>query len=286
MSTPARYAEAAASSVQSTALVPVSTALVPVVGDRARIEVSPGVPKPVNAHRFFYALGYLGLVAIVVGAWTTAAQGGEWFALFPIGIIFVGLGGFGVLIHTLFRPNERKVRHLLLALASLGVVAASVPLLQRISREVHAAAMIPRLQPLADEVLRDARIRDLGTAGPDRVALNGFHGQLSGGDGWMGGLDDGTNQPAVLADILARDGISRGELQAYLDRLERAGVNAVERGDGRLLFTPAGQSSHWLLHVPPGATIPRPGTPLMNDLARWHADPLGGGWYLVMPGER
>lgn len=286
MSTQARYAEAAASSVPSTALVPVSTALVPVVGDRARIEVSPGAPKPVNAHRFFYVLGYLGLVAIVAAAWTTAVQGGAWYALFPIGIIFVGLGGLGVLIHTLYRPNERKVRHLLLALASVGVVAASAPLLQRIAREVHATAMISRLQPLADEVLRDARIVNVGTSGTDRVALNGFNGQLSGSDGWMGGLDDGTNQPAVLADILERDGISRGELQTYMDKLERAGANAVERADGRLLFTPAGQNSHWLLHVPPGVAIPRPGTRLTNELGRWHADPLGGGWYLVLPGDR
>jgi hypothetical protein len=283
VSTQARYAEAAASSVQSTALVPVSTALVPVVGDRPRIEVSPGPPKPVNAHRFFYVLGYLGLVAIVAGTWTTAVQGGAWYALFPIGIIFVGLGGLGVLIHTLYRPNERKVRHLLLALASLGVVAASAPLLQRISREVHAAAMIPRLQPLADEVLRDVRIRDLGRAGPDRVSLNGFNGPLTGSDGWLDGLP---NQPELLAGILARDGISRGELQAYLGKLERAGVNAVEWVDGRLLLTPADGGNHWLLYVPPGAALPRPGTRLTNHLVRWHADPLGGGWYLVLPGER
>lgn len=254
--------------------------LVAFAGDRKpRTEGSAGAPKPVNAHRFFYTLGYLGLVPVTAAGWVGAFNSERMYALYVVGALFVGLGGFGVLIHTLFRPNERKVRHLLLALASLALVAASAPLVGRIAREVYATSMILRLQPLAEEVLRDARIRNVGAAENGWVRVNGFRGPAHGDGGFIEGQD---RSAVALADVLARDGISLSELHAYLDRLERAGIAEVERVDGRVLFEVAGVDHQWLLYVPPGRALPRAGTPLKEGLTRWHADPLGGGWYLVL----
>jgi hypothetical protein len=260
-----------------------SLALVPMVGDRApRIEASPGVPKPVNAHRFFYVLGYLGLVPIFAAGWVGAFYVGATHALYPIGIFFVGLGGFGVLIHTFFRPNERKIRHLLLAIASLVLVIASGGPVRGIAREVHAASMASRLQPLAEALARDARIRNVGMAG-EHVRLNGFHGRGRGDDGWL----EGPGQPkTTLGSVLARDQISRGELQAYTDGLNRAGISDAERTPAGILFTPAQRYDTRLLYLPPGQALPAAHTLVVDSSTGWYSEPLGGGWYVVLSGVR
>jgi hypothetical protein len=269
------------------ALAPASPALsltlVPMVGDRVpRIEVSPGAPKPVNAHRFFYVLGYLGLVPLFAAGWVGAFHVQVMYALFPIGLFFVGLGGFGVLIHTLFRPNERKIRHLLLAIASLVLVLASGIPVRSIAREVHAASLASRLQPLAEALARDGRIRNVGLAG-EHVRLNGFQGWGPGDDGWL----EGPGQPrTTLGGVLARDRISRSALQAYTDGLNRAGISDARRTAGGILFTPAQTYDIKLLYVPPGRALPAAHALVVKSSLGWYSEPLGGGWYLVLSGVR
>ena|GEM_PF-6071345 len=259
-------------------------ALATTVGDRVpRIEVSRRGEPRVNAHCFFFGLGYLGLVVIVAGAWAQASNT-DAVTLFGLGGLCVGLGGFGVLVHTLWKPNDRKVRHLLLAIASLVLVVASVAPVGRVSREVHAAALVPGLQPLADAVLRDARIRKVGVSGNGEVTLNGFHGPRQGSGGWMEGPEP-IPSPIALDEVLARDGISRRELDAYVHRLEAARVAQVARAEDHVLFSPRNVSGHRLLYVRPGTALPPPSA-LLDDYAHWRSQPLGGGWYLVLRGRR
>src|SRR5687768_1416865 len=154
----ARYAEATLP--VSDAVTP-SMALVPVARDDGGPRLATaGATKPTNAHRLFYGLGYAGLVLIWAGTWLGGFVGFVGFEI--VGVMFVGLGGFGVLIHTLYKPNERKVRHLLLALASLALTVAALPVVSRISREMYATAAVVRLQPLAEALAKDARIREIG----------------------------------------------------------------------------------------------------------------------------
>jgi hypothetical protein len=94
------------------------------------------VEPPANAHRLFFALGYAGVALIWTSMWLggLVGNGSETFAI--VGVMFTALGGFGVFIHTAWKPNERKVRHLLLALATLALTIASFPLVERVSREM------------------------------------------------------------------------------------------------------------------------------------------------------
>lgn len=240
--------------------------------------IEGGAPVPVNAHRLFYALGYLGLGLIVAGGWAGAITTRDAAGVFAVAAMFIGLGGLGVLVHTLYRPNERKVRHLLLAAAALALAIVSTPLVRGVAREVRAAALIHRLQPLADALARDARVREVGRD-RGRVVLNGYYGPEHGPGGAIR-----VSQPAELDDVLARDGIARGELTAYLAALDRAGMREADRTDTFVAFTPAGPSPLRLMYVAPGHAIPGPGVAL-DDHSRWRSRPLGGGWYLVLKVE-
>ncbi|HEU4884443.1 MAG TPA: hypothetical protein VFT45_19455, partial [Longimicrobium sp.] len=144
MSTPGRYAQAV---VQPVSAVPAtSTALVPVVNDVGPRLVAAGSEQPVNAHRFFFAMGYVGFAVLWAAMWLEGLMGPRMAGLYILGAMGIALGGFGILIHTLYRPNERKVRHLLLAIGSLALtLAASVPV-ERTSREMYAMAAVSRLQ--------------------------------------------------------------------------------------------------------------------------------------------
>ena len=132
--------------------------------------------------------------------------------------MFTGLGGFGVFIHTLERPNERKVRHLLLALATLGLTAASYPLVERVSREIYATAATARLQPLADALAKDAPAsarsasRTTAWCSTTTTGLEDHSSPTSGGHGVQ-----------VLADALVRDGISRRGVPGVPAAPERRG---------------------------------------------------------------
>ncbi|MBW3570028.1 MAG: hypothetical protein KY467_02870 [Gemmatimonadetes bacterium] len=267
MSTPTRYAEAALAPADGRPV------FAPLVRDRA---AAPGPETPVNAHRVFYGMGYAGLVLVWAGVWLEGLAAGPFEFVLVIGIMFVALGGFGVVIHTLWKPNERKVRHLLLALAALGLTIAAVPLVNRIAGQMYAAAAADRLQPLAEALAKDTRIHAVGAAN-GRVILNGYHGPEHGPE--RTGRD---RNERVLADVLARDGITRSELQAYLRRMERAGVEKAERTAWMVAFSPSGRSDLRLVYVLPGQPL-LPAHQWGAGWNGWHSEPLGGAWYMMLP---
>jgi hypothetical protein len=192
----------------------------------------------------------------------------------------VGIGGFGVLIHTLYKPNERKVRHLLLALASLALTVAALPLVTSISREMYATAAVNRLQPLADALAKDARIREIGVFFNGQLIFNGYHGPAHG----IGSMEGQTGE-FLLADVLARHGLSREEHDAYQRRLDHVGMARAERTGSTVAFLPDGPSGPWLLYVVPGHALP-PSRALLVDGGTWYSQPLGGPWYMVLNGAR
>lgn len=278
MSTPAGYAQAVAQPVSAPPST--STALVPIVRDSGPRLAPPSVQKPTNAHRLFYGIGYGGLVLIWIGVWLGGFLGPNLEILWMFGVMFVGLGGFGILIHSLYRPNERKVRHLLLALASLAVTVAAIPLVQRITREVYATAAVDRLQPLAHALAQDARIREIGVL-HGRVLLNGYAGPEYG----PGGSIDRQPGEHLLDEVLARDGISREEYLAYQRSLREVEMERAQRTASTVAFAPAGPSGPWLLYVVPGHALP-PAHALLDDSGSYYSEPLGGAWYMVRHGRR
>lgn len=276
MSTPARYAEAA---VQPVSVAPAtSTALVPVTAGLGPRPVSQHEEPPPNAHRLFYALGYAGVALIWTSMWLGGfvGNGTETFAI--LGAMFTGLGGFGVFIHTVWKPNERKVRHLLLAVATLALTVASYPLVERVSREMYATAAVVRLQPLAEALAQDARVGDIGIVGAS-VMLNGYVGPEFG----SGSLE--RQEGVTLAEVLSRDGISPEEYQAHQRRLRAAGVHRARRNASTVAFHPGGRRGLWLLYVIPGHALP-PAHALLDEDGSYHSEPLGGPWYMVLDGPR
>lgn len=276
MSMPAQHAEPM---LPAPAVFPASTALVPV----ARDDVGPrlataGASKPTNAHRLFYGLGYAGLILIWAGTWLSGFVGFVGFEI--VGVMFVGLGGFGVLIHTLYKPNERKVRHLLLALASLALTVAALPLVSHISREIYATAAVNRLQPLAEALAKEERIREIGHSSVGHVTFNGFYGPEHGP-----GSMEGQKGEFLLADVLARDGISREEYQAYQRRLDQVGMASAQRTGSTVAFLPDGPDEPWLLYVVPGHALPHARS-LLHEGSTYYSQPLGGPWYMVLNGAR
>lgn len=254
-------------------------ALVPVVGDRApRIHVSPGPQRPANAHRLFFALWYLAMALFAGAAWVQVLSFDAQMALTVLGGLFAALGGLGVVIHTLWQPSERKLRHALAAAAALVLTLASAGPLRHVSTQMVATSRVARLQPLAEALARDARIRNIGVVGDDRVRLNGFQGPWQGDGGWIEGPYPAP--PSTLAEILARDGVALAELRAYTDGLDGAGMSEAERSGGRVTFTYAYNLN--LLYVPAGVAPPDPRR-LVDDSTRWRSEPLGGGWYLLQP---
>jgi hypothetical protein len=273
VSAPARYA---AATLPTAAPGP---ALVPVAGDRApRIHVSPGPQKPVNVHRLFFTLWYLSLTLFAGAAWVQVLSFDAYMTLTVLGGLFAALGGFGVVIHALWQPSERKLRHALAAGAALALSLASAGPLRHVSTQMFATSRVARLQPLAEALARDAAIRNVGVAGEDQVRLNGFQGPWQGDGGWLEGSSPAPS--ATLSEILARDGIAYAELRAYADALRRAGMGEAERSGGRVTFTYAYNLK--LLYVPTGVSLPDPRR-LVDRRSRWRTEPLGGGWYLLQP---
>ncbi|HEX2206550.1 MAG TPA: hypothetical protein VHG93_02650 [Longimicrobium sp.] len=268
MSTPVPQAEAPAAATLALA------------GDRGPRLVPAAREKPVNAHVLFFVLGYSGLVLIWAGEWLAGFLGGEYRAFQAIGMLLTGLGGFGVVIHTLWKPNERKVRHLLLALAALALTGASLPLVQRLAREMSAAAAVVRLQPLTGALEHDTRIHRIGFS-RFRVTINGYYGPETG----TGSLD-GKRDASTLPEALARYGISPSECQVYRRMMERAGVGTASRTRATLAFDARGPHDAMLVYVLPGHAPPPPGYALTEDDIRWYTEPLGGSWYMARRGER
>jgi hypothetical protein len=269
---PGRYAQAV---VQPDSAMPVaSTALVPVSVDRAPRPVVQ--EKPVNAHWFFYGIGYSGLALLWAAMLLDVFVGPGVAGLYVFAWMGIVLGGFGIFIHTVYKPNERKVRRLLLAIGSLVLTGLATAPVEHITREMYATAAVGRLQPLAEALAKDARIQEIG-AGGGRVTLNGYYGPEQG----YGRID---REDAVLDDVLARDGISRGEHQAYQKQLRRAGVDRAQRTASTVAFTSVGFSRPWLVYVMPGHALP-PGHALLDDEGTYHSQPLGGPWYMVLSGR-
>lgn len=253
-----------------------SMALVPLTVDRAPPRPASPPAKPGNAHRFFYAIGYAGLALLTLGTAMGPRSEGAMLACYALGAPALGLGGMGVLLHTVYRPSMRKLRQALGAVAALVLTAAAQVPVARAAEEVHAAASIARLQPLADELARDGRIRSIGRRTAGFIELNGYRGRLDGSDRVQ--VDGGTS--ATLAELLRRDGISRLELVRLLNRLDRAGVRRVDVGAGYVALDREDVGSS-LLYVRPGQPLPPPGTHMLERGA-WRTQPLGGGWYLLL----
>lgn len=261
--------------------VPVrSTALVPVIGDGRMRQVPAAPQEPANVHRFFFGLGYAGLPLIWAGAVAGSVAGDGYAVLAGFGAIFVGLGGVGVVIHTLWKPNERKVRHLLLALASLALTLLSLVPARPMAREMYATAAVTRLEPLAATLANDARIRHIGVSFNQNVMLNGYFGS-----GFGMGRVNGKDGEHTLESVLERDGITRAEFDAYQRRLREAGMKEAHRTASTVAFGPSGAGGMMLVYVLPGHALP-PAHALVGDRGYWRSRPLGGSWYMALAGRR
>lgn len=233
--------------------------------------VTPGGPSA--SHRFFYGMGYAALPLLLLAAWLEPMAFDVMAVLAGLAIVMLGIAGLGVIIHVLYHPNERKVRMGLGAVASLALTVLALAPVSRAAREVHAQSAIVRLQPLADELLRNGRIRQIAFPAHDWIELNGFSGRMDTGDPSSSG-------PAVpLAAVLQRDGISRLELVRMRRRMEQAGVSRLEVEAGYVGFRDPGIDAS-LLYVRPGHAPPSPERQLMERM-NWTSQPLGGGWYMI-----
>lgn len=250
-----------------------SMALVPLPRAEAVRSIVPGEDGAApHAHRYFYGMGYAALALIVLGIWMEPANGALGPVPFMLAAPLLGIGGLGVLIHVLYKPRMHKLRMGLGAVASVALTAAAGVPLHRAATEVHAHAAILRLQPLADELLRDGRVRTLALPSGTWIELNGFAGRMDTGDPSTNGSG------LTLAAVLRRDGISRLDLLRMRRRLSQAGVSQVGAGDAYVAFPRPGPGFD-LLYVRPGHAPPPPRTVVLETPIVL-AKPLGGGWYL------
>jgi hypothetical protein len=256
-----------------------SMALVPLAGDRERGIGPPAGSMPRNVHRFFYGLGYAALGMVVLGAWVEPLGGDAGLALFGIAMVCLAFAGLGVLVYTAYKPSVHKVRMMLGAVASLVLTILATEPIGSAAREVHASSAITGLQPVAEQIARDGRIRSIGIPRSEWVELNGFTGSL---DGSTTGY--GMEGPQTLAEVLQRDGISRLELVRLLRGLREADVARVEAGAAYVAFDRTGSVPD-LLYLRPGRPLPLPGTEIL-DRPAWVTRPMGGGWYLFLYGRR
>lgn len=238
-------------------------------------EAQPALAEPANAHVWFYTLGYTGLALILLAAWVGPVNEGATMALLAIGALSVGFGGVGVLIHVLYRPRMDKLRKGLGAVASVALTAAAAFPINNAAREVHASNRIAQLEPLAALVSGTGGLRQMALPSDGWVELNGFRGDIRSSAPVLT-----TDGPALnLAQVLERDGISRGELVRLMAAMEAANVLRVEAGTAHIAFDHPGDAD--LLYVRPGHPLPQPGMEIM-ERARWRTQPLGDGWYLLI----
>ncbi len=254
----------------SLALVRLPHGAVPQVPEAQRAQ-----PEPGHAHAWFYGLGYTGLAMILLAAWVGPVNEGASMALLALGVLSVGFGGVGVLIHVFYRPRMDKLRKGLGAIASVALTAAAVFPINNAAREVHASNRITQLEPLAALVSGTAGVRHIGVPSDGWVELNGFRGDIRSSAPTL--MSGGT--ALNLAQVLERDGISRSELVGLMAALEAANVLEVEAGAAFVAFNHPGDAD--LLYVRPGHPLPQPGTAIM-ERTRWRTQPLGDGWYLLI----
>lgn len=250
-----------------------SLALVPLARDRTPLQpATPASSLPAHLHRWFYGLGYASLVGILLGGWFEHVDGDLSDVFYAMGLLGLAPAGLGVLIHVAYRPSERKLRMGLGAVASLVIaVSATIPL-GRISQEVHAQNWIVRLQPLADDLVRDGRIASLSFTPDGWVEYDGRGGRL---DNVVAEGENGT--PVLMADLLREGGVAPQEMERLRARAAVGGASLVEVRDGYVSF----QSRLGILtYVAPGRVPPPPATPIMEVPRPWRL-PLGGGWSLL-----
>ncbi|HYW10709.1 MAG TPA: hypothetical protein VE871_02100 [Longimicrobium sp.] len=261
--------------VDADVAAPPSTAMALVRLPRADVPAEkPGQPEA-NGHRWFYGLGYTGLGLILCAAWAGPANEAMSAALVALGVLSVGLGGVGVLIHVFYRPRMDKLRKGLGAVASVALTAAAAFPVNNAALEVHASNRIGQLEPLAALVTGTGGVRQIGVPSGGWVELNGFRGDIRSSA--PSSMPDG---PALnLAQVLERDGISRVELVRLTGAMEAAHVLRAEAGAAYVAFDGTGDAD--LLYVRPGHPLPQPGTAIM-DRVRWRTKPLGDGWYLLV----
>ncbi|HEX6036851.1 hypothetical protein [Longimicrobium sp.] len=252
-----------------------SVALVPLRADREPVHPPPpSSDSPPNAHRYFYAMGYAALGMILLGTFFEPRIGGGAAAgLFMPAMMMLGIGGLGVLIHVLYKPSLAKLRKGLGAVAALVLTLVATVPVSRVGREVHASARVARLQPLADDLVRDGRIHRIAVSSGEWVALNDFEGNLKSSS--IASSNAAAGPSRTLYEVLRRDGISRLELVRLMNRLRAAGVSEVGISASAVtLWTETGAD---LLYVRPGQALASAALP-----ERRHTQPLGGGWYLLV----
>ncbi|HLM67762.1 MAG TPA: hypothetical protein VK358_09555 [Longimicrobium sp.] len=255
-----------------------SMALVPLPrAEAAHPGAAPAEAKPSTIHRYFYGLGYVALALLLLGTWAEPANGNAAAALYLFAAFSLGVAGLGVLVHVAYRPRMDKLRKGLGAVASLALAIAATGPVGHAAREVHAQSAVVRLQPLADDLLRNGRIRMIAIPATGWIELNDFVGR-------MDTSDPSTSSTSVtLAEVLARDGISRLELVRMRRALEQAGVLRVEVRAAYVGFYDPGVGAN-LLYVRPGHVPPSPGAAVLEH-TDWRTEPLGGGWYLYLDGQ-
>ena len=251
-----------------------SMALVPLSGDHAvRQPATRAAGGPAHVHRYFYGMGYMALAFLALAAWLQPSRPDAATFLYASGAFSLGIAGLAVLIHVVYRPRMQKLRMGLGAVASVVLTAAALEPIGDAAREVHAESLAIRLQPLADDLARDPRIRALGLTPAGWVDLGGQTGSL---DGAMDTTSAGA--PLMMADLLERVGIARQEVERLMERMREACVLRLEVREAYVAFANRNQAT--LLFARPGRTLPPPGTAIL-DQPRWRTQPLGGGWYLL-----
>ena len=254
---------------------PLSTivALIPLARDRTPIQPAVKVSDvPMHLHRWVYGLGYASLVGVLLGGWFEHVDGDLSDVFYAMGLLGLVPAGLGVLIHVVYRPSERKLRMGMGAVASFVIAISATMPLGRISQEVHAQNWIVRLQPLADDLLRDGRIASLSFTPDGWVEYDGRAGRL---DNVVAEGENGT--PVLMADLLRRGGISAQVVERMMARAAVAGASHVEVHDGYAAFQ---SRLGTLMYVAPGR-VPPPPSALIMEVPRPLRRPLGGGWSLL-----
>jgi hypothetical protein len=220
---------------------------------------------------FFFGSGYTGIAMLLAGAWTGAWSWNAMLGLYFAGGMCVVLGGLGVLPYVLVRSSREKLLRGMLAAAALLATIASLQGIGRAALEVRVSTLAPALQPLADDLARDGRFRDVDFSGSSWLRLNGFEGDIEPSD---------PQQVRALEAVLRRDGITRADVAALRARMAAAGVDDVETTDGHVAFDDAEIGRWVLLYARPGHPLPSSATPVMTWVG-WRSKPVGGGWYLL-----
>lgn len=247
-----------------------SVALVPLPGGRPLV---PGATHaPLNMMWVFVA-AYGGLATICAADLLAPWMGWTVAFLYAPGVLCTVMAGAVLGLYTVWKPTERKFRQAVAPAVALVATFATAELRTEFGMEAFASSRVTLLAPVADQVLRSGRIRELAAAG-DWVQVHGWSG-----DRVYGPQLDQSSTRRVVDDMLRSEGVSRAEFDRVRAAMRRAGVDRVLARPGHLSFRFGQDGSTYLVYARPGQPLASTASYLERTMVR--RTPLGDGWYLL-----